>query len=202
MIAYLRGTIITQGADHLVLDVNGVGYLVNTPPGTIGRLKPDDDGQVSIHIHTSVREDAIQLYGFAHDEDRFVFNKLIGISGVGPKLAQAILGEMEPPEILHAVETNDVARFTQVSGIGKKTASRLILELKSSVGAWSLEAISPSTGGGGVPVLEDLRSALNNLGYKQAEVDGVVDGLRGQVEEGVGVEVLLRKALKLLRQPA
>lgn len=198
MIAHLRGKILSSTLDTIVLDVGGVGYLVHAPIGTAGRLKPDDEGRVSLHIHTAVREDAITLFGFHNTELKYLYTKLISISGVGPKLALAVLSDLSPSDVVQAVQGNDVAAFTRVSGIGKKTAQRLILELKTSLDDFALDTISPAQVRVAGPY-EDLRSALMNLGYNPAMVDATLVKIEKNPPASLEVESLLREALKMLR---
>lgn len=200
MIAYLSGEIIDQSLNSLVLDVNGVGYEVLVPVGTQGRILANkrEDGRVSVFIYTNVREDAIQLYGFSSRDQKQIFLKVTSVSGVGPKIGLAILSEMETKDLLMAVETNDLKAMTKVSGIGKKTAQRLILELKSKFDGLALDALAPSEGEGGA-MIDDLRSALANLGYGGNTVDEVVSELAKRVDEFEAVDDMLREAFKLLR---
>lgn len=198
MIAYLRGTILSQRLDRVIVDVQGVGYEVFVPVGTQGRLDPDEDGRVSMHVYTSVREDAIQLFGFATHDQKRIFDRLTSVSGVGPKLGLAILSTLEPMELLTAVETNDLKALTKVSGVGKKTGQRLILELKSKFDDFALEAIAPS-GDAATQIIEDLRSALQNLGYGSQIIDDVVAELGKRADEFDSVEDMLREAFKMLR---
>ncbi|MFU8803236.1 MAG: Holliday junction branch migration protein RuvA [Bradymonadaceae bacterium] len=198
MIAYLTGRILSFTADTLILDVGGVGYLVHIPMGTSGRLKPDDEGRVSLHVHTSVREDAITLFGFHSTEVKALYTKLISVNGVGPKLALSVLSELSPAEIVRAVLSNDVKEFTRVSGVGKKTAQRLILELKTSLDDIALDEISPAQSRTLGPY-DDLRSALLNLGYNPAMVDVTVEKMAQSPPASLEVESLLREALKMLR---
>jgi holliday junction DNA helicase RuvA len=140
MIAHLTGTLLLADLELIVLDVNGVGYEVHIPAGAAGRLKEDDRGQVALWIHTSVREDAIQLYGFARRDDRRLFRRLTSVNGVGPRTALATLSELSPSEVVRAVASDDIKTFTRVSGIGKKTAQRLILELKNKLDDLAVDA--------------------------------------------------------------
>lgn len=198
MIAHLTGELLGQGLDRLVVDVSGVGYEVSVPLGTQGRLKPREDGRVSLHIHTSVREDAIQLFGFATMEEKRTFDKLISVSGVGPKMALSVLSMLSPTELVKAIEGNDVKALTKISGVGLKTAQRMILELKGRTDGLTLDALSP-TASPQQAVLEDLRSALGNLGYKPETVDPVVEQLKAKITDVTKVDDLLREAFKLLR---
>ena len=200
MIAFLSGTVIEESLDRFILDVNGVGYEVLAPIGTTAKLATLPDGRKSVRIYTSVREDAIQLFGFAGQTEKDVFLKLISISGVGPKLGLAILSELSVEELVSAVRNEDLATMTRISGVGKKTAQRLILELKSAVDAFGVgpqvtqAAVSVSSS----PMAEDLRSALQNLGYKPQAVNDVITQLEPFPEGLSSIEPLILKALRLL----
>jgi holliday junction DNA helicase RuvA len=198
MVAHLTGELLGHGLDRLILDVMGVGYEVSVPLGTQGRIKPREDGRVSLHIHTSVREDAIQLFGFATMEEKRTFDKLISVSGVGPKMALSILSMLSPAELVRALEGNDVKALTKISGVGLKTAQRMILELKGRTDGLTLDAISPTQSPKNL-LLEDLRSALGNLGYKPETVDPIVEILKDKISDTTKVDDLLREAFKLLR---
>lgn len=200
MIARLTGHITDEALDHFVVDVNGVGYLVHCPIGTAQRAKRLEDGRSTLIIHTVVREDAFLLYGFANQTEREIFLKIIAISGVGPKLASAILSDMDVNEILQTVQSENVQRLTKVSGVGKKTAQRLILELKGSLQNWAPEeAVAPKPKAAASRLEDDLKSALLNLGYKPLLVDDVVDKLSPIPEDMNSIEPLIRQALKLLQ---
>ncbi|QED26209.1 Holliday junction branch migration protein RuvA [Microvenator marinus] len=200
MIARLTGHITDEALDHFVVDVNGVGYLVHCPIGTAQRAKRLEDGRSTLIIHTVVREDAFLLYGFANQTEREIFLKIIAISGVGPKLASAILSDMDVNEILQTVQSENVQRLTKVSGVGKKTAQRLILELKGSLQNWAPEDnVAPKPKAAASRLEDDLKSALLNLGYKPLLVDDVVDKLSPIPEDMNSIEPLIRQALKLLQ---
>lgn len=198
MIAMLTGKLAQQGLDRIVIDVQGVGYGVFVPVGTAGRLKPQEDERVTVYIHTHVREDALMLFGFASQEERHVFEKLIGVTGVGAKLALAILSALGPMDLVQAVETNDVKALTNVSGIGKKTAQRLILELKSRIDDFTLDAISPSQSAQS-QLTEDLKSALKNMGIDANVIDTLIEQLADDIAANVDIGELIRKAFRLLR---
>lgn len=197
MIGHLTGTIRNSELNRVLIDVQGVGYEVQIPAGAAGRLKPDDNDRVSMWIHTSVREDAIDLYGFVRRDDRKLFRLLTNVNRVGPKTGLATLSELDPDEIVRAVHSEDINTFTRVSGIGKKTAQRLILELQNKIDDLVLE--SPSR-----PLAaaddrhEDLRSALLNLGYQSSTIDGVVDDVLEEADDGESIEELVREALQVL----
>lgn len=198
MIARLKGQLHLLSLNSIIVDVNGVGYHVQVPVGTPGRIKPGDDGDVSIHIHTSVREDAITLYGFATAEEKRLFTKLTSVSGIGPKLGLAVLSDLNPSEFIRAVRNSDVKALKQVSGIGKKTAQRVILEMKSSVDEFEFAELAPAETAKAGGAADDLRSALVNLGYADAEVDGVVSVMADDLDDGAELEPLIRDAIKML----
>jgi Holliday junction DNA helicase RuvA len=196
MIALLTGKIAHKSPDHIILDVNGVGYRVMIPFSTYYELP--EEGMVSLHIHTSVREDAIQLYGFRTRLEKSFFQLLISVSGVGPKLARDILSNIQPAALAQALSLSDINKLSTIPGIGKKTAERLILELKEKVCKLDMGAL-PMTKARGIPaedVIEDVASALTNLGYKEPQVRKALAGLGA--DGGNGVEELLKQALKVL----
>lgn len=198
MIARLKGQLHLLSLNSIIVDVNGVGYHVQVPTGTAGRIKADDDGDVSIQIHTSVREDAITLYGFATAEEKRLFTKLTSVSGIGPKLGLAVLSDLSPSEFIRAVRNSDVKALKQVSGIGKKTAQRVILEMKSSVDEFEFAELAPASLGAADGIADDLRSALANLGYADAEVDSVVSAMADDLDDEADLEPLLMDAIKML----
>lgn len=197
MIALLTGLIAHKSPDHIILDVQGVGYRVLIPFSTYYEL-PDVGGTASLHIHTSVREDAILLYGFRTRLEKSFFQLLITVSGVGPKLARDILSNIQPGPLAQALAQGDLNKLLTIPGIGKKTAERLILELKDKVGKLDLSSL-PATDAREIPaddVAEDVISALLNLGYKEPHVRKALAGL--DAGGGVSVEGLLKQALKTL----
>jgi len=175
MIAFLRGRVLDKHPNRIIIDVSGVGYEVHVPLSTyydIGEAGAD----VSLRVHMHVREDALQLYGFLTSLEQLLFERLIGISGIGPKLAVAVLSGIDSRELVAAVQRADVARLTRVPGVGKKTAERIVLELKDrlrdvAVAAESVAA-GPSTGD---RLRDDLVSALQNLGYHRPLAEKSVD---------------------------
>ncbi|NVN91471.1 MAG: Holliday junction branch migration protein RuvA [Desulfuromonadales bacterium] len=196
MIALLTGQIAHKSPDHIILDVNGVGYRVQIPFSTYYELP--EEGTVSLHIHTSVREDAIQLYGFRTRLEKSFFQLLIAVSGIGPRLARDILSNIQPAQLAQALRQGDVRMLSTIPGIGKKTAERLILELKEKVGKLDLSSVA-------VPeprnmrddeILDDVVSALLNLGYKEPQVRKALVGLNPPPD--ASLEELLKQALKLL----
>ena len=197
MIALLTGRIALKAPDHIILDVNGVGYRVLIPFSTYYEL-PEEGGSASLHIHTSVREDAIQLYGFRSLLEKSFFQLLISVSGVGPKLARDILSNIQPGHLAQALVQGDINKLSTIPGIGKKTAERLILELRDKSGKLDLSSL-PSQDRRDPPahdVTDDVVSALLNLGYKEPQVRRAIAGL--DAGSGVSVENLLKQALKVL----
>lgn len=200
MIGFLTGRLISDKLNTIILDVGGVGYRLLIPLGTLGRVTPDADGNISLHVYTNVRDDAILLFGFATQDIYTLFTKLITVTGVGPKLALATLSTLTPAEFVTAVHTNSIAQLTTVSGIGKKTAQRLILELKNSLDDIDLGDISPPMPIATGTVADDLRSALLNLGYQPAHVETAIETvLANNPDDKLSIEDLLRHALKVLR---
>ena len=194
MIAHLRGLLLSKGTQEAVIDVAGVGYRVAIPLSTFYRLG-DAGSEAALLIHTHVREDTLALYGFLTEEEQLLFERLLSVSGVGPKVALGILSGIEAPDLVEALRGSDVARLTRIPGVGKKTAERLVLELKDKMPARSAppaEAASP-----GASSREDLLSALVHLGYSRPEAERGVDKA---LREGSAArfEDLLRRSLQVL----
>jgi holliday junction DNA helicase RuvA len=197
MIALLTGVIAHKSPDHIILDVHGVGYRVLIPFSTYYDL-PGEGGAASLHIHTSVREDAIQLYGFRTRLEKSFFQLLISVSGIGPKMARDILSNIQPAPLAQALAQGDVHKLSTIPGIGKKTAERLVLELKDKAGKLDLASL-PAFEALEIPtevVMDDVVSALLNLGYKEPQVRKALAGL--DAAGGATVEELLKQALKML----
>ena len=198
MIAMLTGNIAYKSPDHLIVDVNGVGYRVMIPFSTYYELP--EDGKVTLHIHTSVREDAIQLYGFRTRTEKSFFQLLISVSGIGPKMARDILSNVQPPQLAAALMQGDLHKLSAIPGIGKKTAERLVVELRDKAGKLDTGSVSVSDAvGREIPpdhLLDDVSSALINLGYKEVQVKKALSGI--DAAAGSSVEDLLKQALKIL----
>lgn len=202
MIGRLTGTIVEHTVEGAcIVDVSGVGYEVHVPLGTLGRLAPGPD-VVTLHVHTHVREDAFMLYGFASLADRAAFRALLGVTGVGPKLALAILSSMSAAELAEAIQRADKARFKGVNGVGAKIVSRLVLELKDKLefarGAQpSLPPprAKPTPGHDGT--LGTVHAALVAMGFRPNEAEQAVEKI-GPEAEGKEPEQLLREALAVL----
>ncbi len=194
MIAHLRGRLLRKDTQEAVVDVGGVGYRVTIPLSTFYRLGSDGD-EVSLLTYTHVREDTLALYGFLTGREQALFERLIAVSGVGPKLAVNILSGIEAPELVDALRTSDVTRLTRIPGVGKKTAERLVLELKDKMQGLDAPSEVPSAPRGGPK--DDLLSALVHLGYSRPEADRAAE--RALREDGSGrFEDLLRRTLRLL----
>jgi holliday junction DNA helicase RuvA len=170
MIAHLRGRVLSKRPSHAVVDVNGVGYEVAISVPTFSEL-PNAGGEVSLHIHTHVREDALSLYGFLRPQEKEMFERLISVSGIGPKLAITVLSGMQAEKMVAAIRGNDVATLTKIPGIGKKTAERMVLELRDKLESFGVAAAVVSRHS---PIEEDVLSALTNLGYQRAAAERVL----------------------------
>lgn len=195
MIGRLRGRLIEKQPPQLVLDVAGVGYEVDAPMSTIYALEAGA-GEVSLFTHMVVREDAMLLYGFATRDERRLFRELIKISGVGPKLALSILSGISVTEFIATIDADDAARLTGLPGIGKKTAARLLVEMRDKLQGSGLVADSPGPGPGdsnGGSATGDAQHALVALGYKPQEAARL---LRGIPSDDMNSEGLIREALK------
>ena len=200
MIAFITGTILDKTPNSLIVEVQGIGYQIFIPLSTFYQL-PEVKESAALHIHTHVREDALQLYGFLSLLEKDLFLLLLGISGVGPKVALGILSGMEPTELVQALRDGNVDRLRAIPGVGPKTAGRLVLELREKVNSLSLAglqtAASPSTERDRVK--EDALSALVNLGYSRNEAKRVIDQIaEEEADESDSVEGLIKKALKKL----
>ena len=165
MISFLRGRVFEKHPNRITVDVQGVGYDVHVPLSTYYRVA-EPPGEVSLRVYTHVREEALQLFGFLTDLEKRLFELLISVSGIGPKMGVALLSGMEAPDLLACVQRADVARLTGIPGIGKKTAERIVLELKDRVAQLGVEPAETATAASvGDRLRDDLLSALQNLGY-------------------------------------
>ena len=197
MIAHLRGRIFEKHPNRLVLDINGVGYDVFVPLSTFYGLG-EPGSETALRIHTHVREDAQMLYGFATLLEQELFERLIGVSGIGPKVALAVLSGIEPLDLIRAIERGDLARLTAIPGVGKKTSERIVLELKDRLPRAQVAAVAA-----GVAPLEtsslrdDLLSALVNLGYHRPLAEKAVESAIKALPD-VGFERTLKQALREL----
>jgi holliday junction DNA helicase RuvA len=197
MIAFLRGRVFDKQPSRLIVDVGGVGYDVSVPLSTFYGVG-EPGSEIALRIHTHVREDQLALYGFSTGLELTLFERLIGVSGIGPKLALAVLSGIEPRELVGAIQRGDLARLTRIPGVGKKTAERMSVELRDR-----MPKAMAADGSDTVPVpgdearRDDLASALVNLGYDRRAIDKVIDALMQDHAEAT-FEHQLRAALKVL----
>jgi holliday junction DNA helicase RuvA len=196
MIAHLRGTLLAKHPNQAIVETGGVGYDVTISVPTFSEL-PGIGGEVALHIHTHVREDTIALYGFLRSSEKTLFEKLITVSGIGPKLAITILSGMAADEMVNAIRGNDIARLTRIPGIGKKTAERMVLELRDKLAVEKIGEIA--TAPTMSPVEADVLSALINLGYQRAAAEKALAAVSkdGKTRPFDG---LFREALAVLSQ--
>jgi Holliday junction DNA helicase RuvA len=195
VIAHLAGTLLEKQVQRIVVDIGGVGYDVQVPLSTY-YVVGEPGGRVALRVHTHVREDAIQLFGFATALEQMLFERLISISGIGPKVALSVLSGIEPSDLVRAIRQADLARLTSIPGVGKKTAERIVVELRDRLASTRVEetlAGEPSSD----DVRGDLLSALGNLGYQRAAAEKAVDKSIGRATDR-RFEPLLREALKEL----
>ena len=191
MIGFLEGSVASRGPDACLLDVGGVGYRVACPTTTLAAL-PHDGGRVRLFTHLHVREDALALYGFATDAERAVFEALIAIAGVGPKVALAVCSAFGPEELRGALVADDADALASVPGIGKKTAQRIVIDLREKLSVPATAAAGAHNG----DAREQARSALENLGYSSGEVRAALAELVAAPDDDV--EDLVRSALRTL----
>lgn len=213
MIGFLRGVLLEKKVSHVILDVHGVGYVIEMPASSLCQI-PREQEETCLYIMTYVREDCIRLFGFAKRVDRAVFETLISVSGVGPKVALALLGPYEGEELLHIITQGQTSQLLATPGVGGKTAERIILELKEKLkklymGEPASEASNrlfktdPSENH--IPSwLEDLSSALSHLGYKDKQITPVVKFYALKLENGesIPLEVALKESMKKLSEHA
>ena len=192
MIAYLKGTLIHNTPGHVVIEAGGVGYAAAVPVSSFASLG-EIGGTVEIYVHTHLSDDALALYGFLTTDEKAMFLKLIGISGIGPKLAMNILSGIAPGDLEEAIRSGDLARISLVPGIGKKTALRITMELQDK-----LEQKEKLLAAKGTPEKEDLLSALQNMGFRRKEAERAVDQTLAANKPGAEFEKLLRDCLRRL----
>lgn len=191
MIGQLHGQVVDKDMERVLLDVAGVGYEIACPLTVLDRVPPKGNA-ATLAIHTHVREDQITLFGFSSFPERQIFRQLISISGIGPKIGLACLSGMDRDALISAITSGDVKRLTTIPGLGKRTAERLILELRDKLGGLAVAAKPNNTN------LSDLESALKNLGYKAKDVENLCTDLAKDSAD-LSFEALLREALKRLR---
>ena len=197
MIASLRGTLVGKAPNRLIVDVGGVGYDVQVPLSTFYVLG-DEGSAVTLRVHTHVREDAIALFGFATALELELFNRLIAINGIGPKLALAVLSGIEPKDLVRAIRLQDVARLTAIPGVGKKTAERIGLELKDRLpAAMQTPEPLPQAATAEDQMRDDLLSALINLGYQRPAAEKALERVLEESPDS-GFEAALKSTLRRL----
>jgi holliday junction DNA helicase RuvA len=204
MIAHLSGTLLSKQATTVILDVSGVGYEVTIPLSTFYDLE-DLGSTVQLRIYTHVREDALQLFGFKTARERELFLKIISVTGIGPKLGITLLSGMSADEMIASIRTNNLARLTLIPGVGRKTAERLIMELREKVAELSSAQLEEEFGAkpeaGAEPTEDSVRadalSALLNLGYQRSGAEKAIDAALGEGGD-ITVESVLRRSLKKL----
>ena len=195
MIASIRGNLLFIGVDHAVIETGGVGFMIYAPRNVLGALG-EIGGEVRLYTHLHIREDLLALYGFATTDQRHLFETLLGVSGIGPKVALAVLSGIEPADLIKAIHRSDLARLTAIPGVGKKTSERIVLELKDR-----LPAVAPTPAPEGAhaeptALKDDVMSALVNLGYHRPLAEKAVDAA---VKAHAGdFEQTLRQALREL----
>jgi Holliday junction DNA helicase RuvA len=182
VIAHLRGRLFEKHPNRIVVEVSGVGYDISVPLSTFYGLG-EPGSEIALRIHTHVREDALQLFGFATNVEQQLFERLISVSGIGPKVSLAVLSGIEPSDLIRAIERGDIARLTAIPGVGKKTAERIVLELKDRLPRAAIGAGADAASAAAPEVKDDVLSALINLGYHrplaEKAADSAVKGIPG-----------------------
>jgi Holliday junction DNA helicase RuvA len=197
VIAHLRGRILEKQPNRIVMDVNGVGYDLAVPLSTFYGLG-EPGSEIALRVHTHVREDALALYGFKTKLEQELFERLIGVSGIGPKVALAVLSGIEPSDLIRAISRGDLARLTAIPGVGKKTAERIVLELRDRLPRVEVAAIGGIDARVEPPELrDDVLSALINLGYHRPLAEKAVDSAVTHTPDG-DFERTLKQALREL----
>jgi len=198
VIAYISGTLLDKQVQRLIVNVSGVGYELHVPLSTFYQVG-EPGARVELRVHTHVREDALQLFGFSTALELLLFQRLINVNGIGPKLALAVLSGIEPPDLARAIRGGDIGRLTTIPGVGKKTAERLVIELRDRLPPSAVTDVAgtPVAATEGDDVRNDLLSALGNLGYQRAASEKAVERVMTR-ESSRQFEVLLRDVLKEL----
>jgi len=200
MIALISGKIVHKGISHVIVDVHGVGYRIFIPLTTFYEL-PEAGQVITLHVHTNVKQDAINLFGFYTVQERDLFQLMISVSGIGPKMSMNILSGISAQELLRAISGGNVGKLVNIPGVGKKMAERLILELKEKVIKKMMIEEMPAADDqhqAGEIIIEDALSALVNLGYKSNVAKDALDKVLQASEEELGMDQLLKKTLKNL----
>ena len=197
MIAHLTGKLTHKSPVAIIIDVNGVGYQVFIPLSTFYAL-PELESKISLGIHTHMREEALKLFGFYTIDEKRIFQKLITINKVGPKLALTILSGMPPADILSTIDSNDIVKLSTIPGIGRKTAERLILEMRDKLDGLSLDFVAKKGPGPEKGLFDDALSALVNLGYKKSQAEQTLKKVYAEKVGDTSIENLIKDSLNLL----
>ena len=197
MIAHLTGKLTHKSPVAIIIDVNGVGYQVFVPLSTFYAL-PELESKISLGIHTHMREEALKLFGFYTIDEKRIFEKLITINKVGPKLALTILSGMPPADILSTIDSNDIVKLSTIPGIGRKTAERLILEMRDKLDGLSLDFVVTKDPGPEKELFDDALSALVNLGYKKSQAEQTLKKVYAEKVGDASIENLIKDSLNLL----
>lgn len=197
MIAHLTGKLTHKSPVAIIIDVNGVGYQVFIPLSTFYAL-PELESKISLGIHTHMREEALKLFGFYTIDEKRIFEKLITINKVGPKLALTILSGMPPADILSTIDSNDIVKLSTIPGIGRKTAERLILEMRDKLDGLSLDFVVTKDPGPEKGLFDDALSALVNLGYKKSQAEQTLKKVYAEKVGDTSIENLIKDSLNLL----
>ena len=197
MIAHLKGKLTNKSPIEIAIDVNGVGYQVFVPLSTFYVL-PELGNEVFLNIHTHMREESLKLFGFYTTDEKRIFEKLIAINKVGPKLALTILSGMSPTELFNTIDSNDIGKLNTIPGIGRKTAERLILEMRDKMSGLSFEFTSTKDSIPQNGLFDDALSALVNLGYKKSQAEQTLKKVWEDGEIERSIEDLIKKSLNLL----
>jgi Holliday junction DNA helicase RuvA len=195
MIAHLRGRILEKNPAHVILEAAGIGYEVAISVPSFSRL-PAEGAEVSLYIHTHVREDMLALYGFVRRDEKQLFERLIGVSGIGPKLAMTVLSGIAPEALVTALRSNDLTALTRVPGVGKKTAERMVLELRDKLDGLAAAPAAPAAS----QMEDDVISALVNLGYQRSPAEQAAKRAAAKTGDGASFEQLFRQTMALLQK--
>ena len=195
MIAHLRGRILEKHPTSLILEATGIGYEVAISVTSFSGL-PAEGSEVSLYIHTHVREDVLALYGFLRREEKQLFERLISVSGIGPKLAMTVLSGIAADALVSALRSNDLTALTRIPGVGKKTAERMVLELRDKLEGLAAAPTAPSIGG----MEEDVVSALVNLGYQRSPAEQAVKRAANGAGANASFEQLFRQTMSMLQK--
>jgi len=199
MIAFLRGRVLDKQPNRIIVDVQGVGYELHVPLSTYYDIG-EEGSDVSVRVYTHVREDALQLFGFLTELERQLFERLISINGIGPKLAIAVLSGLDPRELVVAVQRGDVARLVSIPGVGKKTAERIVLELRDRLQQLAVPVMASTPASTGADRLRiDLVSALQNLGYHRPQAEKAVESTLASSPDATFEDALRQVLRELMR---